>query len=77
MSCCEHKYQNQEQEGLEPAKLEPKSRYQQRLDACLRCANLDMHHQTAISTFDRCLVCGCFVKAKAALPMAHCPIGEW
>jgi hypothetical protein len=26
---------------------------------------------------NRCLMCGCFVTAKAAIPTAKCPKGKW
>ena len=39
-----------------------------RLAACRACV-----HHTGL----RCRICGCFTKAKAAMPHERCPIGRW
>lgn len=43
-----------------------------RLEICATCP-----HRTASMVGDRCLKCGCIIKLKARIPMAHCPIGKW
>lgn len=44
--------------------------YNRRLRICEGCEFLDKEHK-------RCLKCGCFVKAKAAMGSESCPIGKW
>lgn len=43
-----------------------------RLEICAACP-----HRTSSMVGDRCLKCGCIIKLKARIPMAHCPIGKW
>lgn len=43
---------------------------QERLEACSKC-----EHYVKVTS--QCTQCGCFMKAKARLPNASCPIGKW
>ena len=43
---------------------------QKRLDICNKCPSLD--HK-----YDRCMECGCFVKAKTRLSFEDCPLDKW
>lgn len=44
--------------------------YDARLAICHTC---DQYHKPA----NKCLVCGCFLSMKAALPGAKCPLNLW
>lgn len=43
---------------------------EERLNTCEGCPELR-------KPFDQCAACGCFVKAKARLKGASCPLGKW
>lgn len=42
--------------------------YKSRLNICASCPKYEA---------PKCTVCGCFMPAKAALPMTDCPEGLW
>jgi hypothetical protein len=41
-----------------------------RLDICSSCEHYDKEKT-------KCNSCGCFMPAKAALPLASCPLDKW
>jgi hypothetical protein len=47
-----------------------------RLEVCAGCAKV-MKGPAGITMASRCLVCRCFVRAKAALVDEKCPEGKW
>jgi hypothetical protein len=57
---------------------------QQRLNICSQCPHMKIDHgilgavlgAVGVST-PRCDICHCFLKAKARLPMFHCPLRYW
>ena len=51
---------------IEPIKL----MYNLRLDICKECPKFDSNHQ-------QCILCGCYMKAKALIPGAKCPLSKW
>lgn len=58
------------------------STYEQRLDLCASCDDLNRYHTSLpkgadISKLDRCSICGCFVKFKAMIGIFHCPVKKW
>lgn len=44
--------------------------FEQRFEICKACPKL-------IQITGQCKECGCFMKAKAKLPNAVCPLGKW
>lgn len=57
------------------------SEYQSRIEQCAECAQLLRWNQlptgAPVGKLDRCAQCKCFVKAKAAIHIAHCPLKKW
>lgn len=56
--------------------------YRKRLATCGDCSDLKRFHKivpqgTPATRFDRCSKCGCFVVAKAAIPIERCPNKKW
>ncbi len=47
---------------------------QWRLAVCGGCSALEKGSRPA---FDRCMECGCFVRAKTTMRSQSCPIGKW
>lgn len=50
------------------APVSPQELTQQRLEVCRACEFFQN---------DRCAKCGCFMKAKANMVTAKCPLGKW
>lgn len=51
-----------------------------RVEVCSSCPELIRFNNKkpeAVASLDRCRACGCFVAAKAAIPIARCPRGRW
>lgn len=42
----------------------------ERMKICIECDRFD-------ATLSQCRECGCFMKAKAKMPSAVCPINKW
>lgn len=57
----------------------PKEKLEARMKQCKGCP----YHQPGLFSclgfkhFDKCGMCGCFLKAKARLKDAACPVGVW
>ena len=45
---------------------------EERIQVCDNCPELKGSLPWA-----RCGVCGCFVEAKARIPISECPLGKW
>ena len=54
---------------LHRSRYAPKETAEARLAICLQCPHL--------SPLNRCLKCGCFLKAKTRLRTEKCPVGKW
>ncbi len=49
-------------------KMQPEAETARRLKICEECKD----HKDG-----RCMLCGCFLKVKAALSTGKCPVGKW
>lgn len=47
----------------------PKAEQERRMNMCHECPEL--------ISMDRCRRCGCFMRIKTRMAIAHCPLGKW
>lgn len=47
----------------------PKAEQERRMNMCRECPEL--------ISMDRCRRCGCFMRIKTRMAIAHCPLGKW